>query len=190
MDFEEEGEEENDQQKEKCMFVTALASFIQKTFSINLHKAVDQQPLQRQRTKEETKNDKDNKTNEYLYGFQCTRVPNINFQDYLLRISKYAECSEEALILATVYLFRLHQRYGDTFPINVWTIHRVFITSVRLAVKFFDDLHLNNQWFATIGGIPLHELNILEVDMLYLLEFGLFVSVDEYRLVHGSVVFS
>ena len=45
-----------------------------------------------------------------------------------------------------------------------------------LAVKFQDDLHLNNEDFAKVGGVSLDELNVLELEMLGVLQFDLTVD--------------
>ena len=45
-----------------------------------------------------------------------------------------------------------------------------------LAVKFHDDLHLNNEDFAKVGGVAVEELNILELEMLGILQFDLTVD--------------
>ena len=45
-----------------------------------------------------------------------------------------------------------------------------------LAIKFHDDLHLNNEDFAKVGGISPDELNVLELEMLGVLQFDLAVD--------------
>ena len=50
-----------------------------------------------------------------------------------------------------------------------------------LACKFNDDLHLNNEDFAKVGGLSLVELNVLEFNMLDELQFDLNVSREEFE---------
>lgn len=49
--------------------------------------------------------------------------------------------------------------------------------------KFLDDRYFNNAFYAKIGGIPLKEMNSLEIELLFLSNFSLHVyreKVDEY----------
>lgn len=49
-----------------------------------------------------------------------------------------------------------------------------------IAAKFYDDFFYYNPFFATVGGIKPLEINALEIELLFLLEFNLFVSREEY----------
>eukprot|EP00166_Cyanidium_caldarium_P005198 ctg_6080.g658 len=49
--------------------------------------------------------------------------------------------------------------------------HRLLITSVMLAAKFFDDIFYNNAYYAKVGGVPVSELNALELAMLKELDY-------------------
>ena len=42
-------------------------------------------------------------------------------------------------------------------------VHRLVITSLMLAAKFFDDLFYNNAFYAKLGGVNATEMNTLEV---------------------------
>ncbi|RLN95000.1 hypothetical protein BBJ28_00020271, partial [Nothophytophthora sp. Chile5] len=92
--------------------------------------------------------------------FEAFRAPGISVRDYLLRIHKYASCSPECFVLALVYMDRLHQRQGVV--LTELNVHRVLITSVVLAAKFFDDHYFNNAYYAKVGGVPCAEMNELE----------------------------
>lgn len=75
-------------------------------------------------------------------------------------------------------------------------VHRVVITSVLLAAKFFDDAYYNNAYYAKVGGVLISEINGLEVDFLFRINFSLHVNPDEfdkYRcelLSHSAVISS
>jgi len=112
--------------------------------------------------------------------FHAQRPPAINLADYLHRISKYALCSGECFVLALVYIDRIIQQ-NPTFVVNSLNIHRLLITSVMLAAKFFDDQYFNNAYYAKVGGVPAPEMNTLEVEFLFMTNFSLFVTTDTYR---------
>ncbi|KAL4165370.1 hypothetical protein KRP22_004098 [Phytophthora ramorum] len=117
--------------------------------------------------------------------FEAFRAPGISVHDYLTRIHKYASCSPECFVLALVYMDRLHQMQG--FVLTELNVHRVVITSVVLAAKFFDDHYFNNAYYAKVGGVPCPEMNELEVEYLLLINFSLHVSSDTYARYYNEL---
>jgi hypothetical protein len=87
---------------------------------------------------------------------------------------------DECFVLALVYIDRLITL--RRVVLDALNVHRVLITSVMLAAKFFDDLYLDNEHYAAVGGIPNHEMNTLELEFLFLLEFNLHVTTADYDL--------
>jgi hypothetical protein len=112
--------------------------------------------------------------------FHAQRPPAITIFDYLHRIARYALCSGECFVLALVYVDRIIQQ-NPHFVVNSLNIHRLLITSVMLAAKFFDDQYFNNAYYAKVGGVPANEMNSLEVEFLFMTNFSLFVTTDTYR---------
>jgi hypothetical protein len=112
--------------------------------------------------------------------FHALRIPFINLRDYLERIAKYSGCSSECLVLALVYIDRIIQG-SQNFIVNSYCIHRLLITSVMLAAKFFDDHYYNNAYYAKVGGVTYSEMNALEVEFLFMLNFDLFVTTETYK---------
>ncbi|EGZ15376.1 hypothetical protein PHYSODRAFT_546165 [Phytophthora sojae] len=97
----------------------------------------------------------------------------------------YASCSPECFVLALVYMDRLHQMQG--FVLTELNVHRVVITSVVLAAKFFDDHYFNNAYYAKVGGVPCPEMNELEVEYLLLINFSLHVSSETYARYYNEL---
>lgn len=110
--------------------------------------------------------------------FEAFRAPGISIREYLMRIHKYAACSPECFVLALVYIDRLHQMQG--IVLTELNVHRVLITSIVLAAKFFDDHYFNNTYYAKVGGVPCVEMNELEIEFLLLINFSLHVATDTY----------
>eukprot|EP00939_MAST-03C_sp_MAST-3C-sp1_P004536 g4536.t1 len=50
-----------------------------------------------------------------------------------------------------------------------------------LAAKFFDDHYYNNAYYAKIGGVPCSEMNSLELEFLFLINFTLYVEPESYN---------
>jgi len=126
------------------------------------------------------RNDKLPMNQKNVSKFHALRPPAITIKDYLSRIAKYAACSGECFVLALVYIDRIIQT-NPTFVVNSLNIHRLLITSVMLAAKFFDDQYFNNAYYAKVGGVPCNEMNSLEVEFLFMTNFTLFVATDTYK---------
>lgn len=112
--------------------------------------------------------------------FHALRPPTIAIRIYLERIAKYVNCSNECYVLALMYMDRMIQRNPDFF-ISSLNVHRLMISSVMLAAKFFDDTYYNNAFYARVGGVPTTELNNLEVEYLFMINFSLHVDTEEYE---------
>lgn len=110
--------------------------------------------------------------------FDSAYVPDISIESYLERISKYSKASASVLLLAFVYIDRI--RTSENFILTRLNVHRIFITAVLLATKFYDDEVFKNAFYASLGGVTVKELNILEIDLLNMLKFSLVVSVETY----------
>jgi len=112
--------------------------------------------------------------------FHALRAPQITIKFYLERIAKYSNCSEECFILALIYIDRLIQKNG-TFLVNSLNVHRLLITSIMVGVKFFDDQYFNNAFYGKLGGISCKEINLLETEFLFLINFNVHVETDVYN---------
>lgn len=110
--------------------------------------------------------------------FHALQPPAICVSDYLERIHKYSSCSNECFVLSLIYIDRLIQ--FNNFALTSFNVHRVVITSIMVAAKFFDDQYYNNAYYAKVGGVPCGELNSLEAEFLFGVNFGLHVTADEF----------
>ncbi|GAA5999250.1 hypothetical protein JCM5350_000691 [Sporobolomyces pararoseus] len=143
--------------------------------------------------------------------FHARNVPAISIEAYLLRILKYCPTTNEVFLALLVYFDRMArigleaQRLGlpkegpvagqdvegegansatqasKLFAIDSFNVHRLVIAGVTVASKFFSDVFYTNSRYAKVGGLPLHELNQLELQFLLLNDFRLKVPTDELQ---------
>lgn len=111
--------------------------------------------------------------------FHSVRAPQLSIHEYLMRIAKYFQCSNECFVLCLVYIDRIVKLHPE-FTICNLNIHRLLVTSVMLAAKFFDDIYYSNAYYAKVGGIRIKEVNALETQFLRLIDWRLHVSPEEY----------
>ncbi|KAJ4733364.1 Cyclin-P3-1 [Rhynchospora pubera] len=118
------------------------------------------------------------KVKEPLTVFHGLKAPNLGIQRYMERIYKYSKCSPSCFVLGLVYMDRYLQQPGVC--VTSLNVHRLLITSVVLAAKFIDDAFYNNAYYAKVGGISTREMNRLELNMLFCIDFRLKVDVTTF----------
>ncbi|KAI3830761.1 hypothetical protein MKW92_018207 [Papaver armeniacum] len=110
-----------------------------------------------------------------LNVFHGVRAPSMSIAKYLERIYKFTNCSPSCFVVGYVYIDRLLHRHPDSLVLSL-NVHRLLVTSVMVASKVLDDEHYNNAVYARVGGVSNAELNKLEMELLFLLDFRLVVS--------------
>ncbi|PIA58509.1 hypothetical protein AQUCO_00500447v1 [Aquilegia coerulea] len=110
-----------------------------------------------------------------LKVFDGVRAPSISIRKYLERIYKYTNCSPSCFVVGYVYIDRLVHKYPDSLVVSL-NVHRLLVTSVMVAAKVLDDVHYNNAFYARVGGVSNNELNRLELELLFLLDFSVVIS--------------
>ncbi|KAL0005914.1 hypothetical protein SO802_013475 [Lithocarpus litseifolius] len=110
--------------------------------------------------------------------FHGLKAPILSIQQYVERIFKYSKCSPSCFVVAYIYIEKFLQRTdANLTPLNV---HRILITSIMVAAKFMDDECHENAYYAKVGGISTAELNSLELNFLFNLDFRLFVTPEVF----------
>ena len=64
----------------------------------------------------------------------------------------------------------------------------IYYYSVTLAAKYFDDQYFNNAYYARVGGVQTLEMNSLELEFLFLINFTLFVPPTLYHQYYTELV--
>ena len=116
--------------------------------------------------------------------FHSKQPPGISIPAYLKRIVQYSSLEKAVLLIILVYIDRVSQ-YHPTFHINSLTVHRFLIASVVVISKLVSDSYCTNSHYAKVGGVSVQELNVLELEFLFLLKWDLCVGgpqVDKYYL--------
>lgn len=57
-----------------------------------------------------------------------------------------------------------------------------------IAVKFYDDRFYDNLYYSKVGGLSVTEVNHLELELLFLLDFGLSVDDSTFGVYEGELV--
>ncbi|CAO3589287.1 unnamed protein product [Absidia cylindrospora] len=117
--------------------------------------------------------------------FHARSIPSISIQAYLNCILKYCPCTNECFLAILVYFDCMAKPDPPVRPvplrIDSYNVHCLIIAGVMIASKLFSDVFFTNTRYAKVGGLPVSELNVLEVEFLALNEYNLFVTVEEFQ---------
>ncbi|KAJ2867452.1 cyclin-like protein interacting with PHO85 [Coemansia aciculifera] len=115
--------------------------------------------------------------------FHSRAVPAISVHDYLERVAKFVCLENDSLIAVLVYLDRVTraQIHRPALAPSPFNIHRLLITAIVVAHKFNSDVFFNNARYSKVGGIPLAEMNQLELELLFMARFDLKIDAPEMQ---------
>ena len=86
--------------------------------------------------------------------FYAKAVPSIDIESYLTRILKYCPCANECFLSVLSYFDRMSQN-SSGLRIDSFNIHRLLITGIMVASKFFSDVFYTNARYAKVShSIP------------------------------------
>lgn len=116
--------------------------------------------------------------------YHSASVPPISLLLYIQRIAQYCQLDTPVLLYPLVLL----DRAGKCgFWFDSYTQHRFALVCLLIGCKVLDDVYPSNTWFAKVGGIPLAELNLLELETAEMLGYELGFSSDEYAFYLGHL---
>jgi len=130
-------------------------------------------------------NDPLDQSHPFCRTFCSITPPLIKIQPYLQRIANYSGCSEESFVFSLIYLDRLIKK--SKFMVTSKNVHRLILTSILIAVKFYDDQYYSNKHWCNVGGVSIKELNNMEIKFLIEIQFELFVTSQVYKLYNKKI---
>ncbi|KAJ1726006.1 Pho80p cyclin [Coemansia biformis] len=119
--------------------------------------------------------------------FHSRAPPNISVSDYVQRVTKYASLEPACLLIMLIYVDRICER-NPTFTISSLTVHRFIITAATIACKTLCDAYCTNLHYAKVGGVSMHELNSLEVEILHMLGWHLIATQEQLEQYYLTMV--
>lgn len=118
--------------------------------------------------------------NQLFLQFEGLYISSISLKSYIYRIELYGGCTRPFLILTLVLLDKIVKKY-PIIGITQNNIHRLFLACVVVSIKMYSDYFYTNNYYAKVGGISVQELNHLEISLLILLQYDLYVTPETYE---------
>ena len=107
----------------------------------------------------------------------------VNIPYYITRLIdgiSYKKEYDWCLVVALIYLKRIREK---CVKITEYNIHRFILTSILLAVKYWDDNYkFNEDTYIQLSGVrDEKELTNLQIEFLIIIEWKLFIKKIEYE---------
>ena len=110
--------------------------------------------------------------------FNIQKIPKLSIGDFIYRITYYTKISEVTLISSLI----LMERYckNNNIILTVYNIHRLLFISIMVNIKFMEDKHFLNSFYAMICDVKLSYLNKMEYEFLSGIQFQLLINKNVY----------
>ena len=105
-------------------------------------------------------------------------IPNITITNYLKRLIKHSKPEPSTLILGVIYFDRICN--NGNLILNCFNVYKLLLISLVLAIKFNEEYFESNKYYSTIGGLNLKSFNKLEIKVLEIINYDLYVYDDIY----------
>ncbi|KAJ6227981.1 cyclin-related 2 family protein [Anaeramoeba flamelloides] len=112
--------------------------------------------------------------------FYSHEIPPIAIKDYVKRLVQWCPCTKQCFVYAIEYIQRILLAHPE-IKINTNNIHRIYFTAVLISSKFCDDFYYDNKGWGKVGGLEIQEVNALEIEFIFLIDFSLNVDIVDYN---------
>ena len=118
----------------------------------------------------------------FITLFESESIPTFSIRDYLNRFVKYADieaCNiQQMLYFIDMFVQKINEVREDKLLVRYTNVHRLIMTALMCSAKVTCDKPFNNAFFAKLGGVPVSELNKLELEFLFGVKFCIFLDND------------
>lgn len=115
-----------------------------------------------------------------LTPFDSASVPPMPVSRYITRLGRHFGCSRTCFVMALMFIDRVVAKCPGSVAVTQRNVHRLFLASLMVASKFWDDDFFPNAHYAKCGGVTLKEMNRLEQFFLRCIRYELCIEPDLY----------
>eukprot|EP00301_Raphidiophrys_heterophryoidea_P002480 c11156_g1_i1.p1 GENE.c11156_g1_i1~~c11156_g1_i1.p1 ORF type:complete len:192 (-),score=40.85 c11156_g1_i1:591-1166(-) len=117
--------------------------------------------------------------------FECLTAPPISNFAYSLRLGEHMKCTESAFVIAGVLIRRIFDAQRSIFA--ELAVLKLYATALVIAVKYIDDAHFSNRYYAECAGVSLSDLNEMEGVFLQLIGYQVYLTTEIYESARVSL---
>ena len=117
--------------------------------------------------------------------FNTNNKPSTPIKKFLERVVKYCQPEPSTFITSLIYLDNILLKTKSKLT---WiNSYKLFYTCFVLSMKFNEDRHNSNKFYAKVCGVNINDFLLMEYIALKYLDFNLFIQSETYELYYNNI---
>ena len=117
--------------------------------------------------------------------FNTNKKPSVPVKKFLERVVKYCQPEPSTFITSLIYLDYILLKTKT--KLNYMNSYKLFYTCFVLSMKFNEDRHNSNKFYAKVCGVNINDFLLMEYRALKYLDFCLFIQAETYELYYNNI---
>ena len=117
--------------------------------------------------------------------FNTNNKPSTPIKKFLERVIKYCQPEPSTFITSLIYLDNILLKTKS--KLTCMNLYKLFYTCFVLSMKFNEDRHNSNKFYAKVCGVNINDFLLMEYIALKYLDFNLFIHQETYELYYNNI---
>ena len=117
--------------------------------------------------------------------FNTNKKPSVPVKKFLERVVKYCQPEPSTFIMSLIYLDNILLKTKT--KLTCMNSYKLFYTCFVLSMKFNEDRHNSNKFYAKVCGVNINDFLLMEYRALKYLDFSLFIQSETYELYYNNI---
>ena len=117
--------------------------------------------------------------------FNTNKKPSVPVKKFFERVVKYCQPEPSTFITSLIYLDNILLKTKT--KLTCMNSYKLFYTCFVLSMKFNEDRHNSNKFYAKVCGVNINDFLLMEYRALKYLDFSLFIQTETYELYYNNI---
>ena len=117
--------------------------------------------------------------------FNTNKKPSVPVKKFLERVVKYCQPEPSTFITSLIYLDNILLKTKT--KLTCMNSYKLFYTCFVLSMKFNEDRHNSNKFYAKVCGVNFNDFLLMEYRALKYLDFSLYIQTETYELYYNNI---
>ena len=117
--------------------------------------------------------------------FNTNKKPSVTVKKFLERVIKYCQPEPSTFITSLIYLDKILLKTKT--KLTCMNLYKLFYTCFVLSMKFNEDRHNSNKFYAKVCGVNINDFLLMEYRALKYLDFSLYIESEAYELYYNNI---
>ena len=117
--------------------------------------------------------------------FNTSKKPSVPVKKFLERVVKYCQPEPSTFITSLIYLDNILLKTKT--KLTCMNSYKLFYTCFVLSMKFNEDRHNSNKFYAKVCGVNINDFLLMEYRALKYLDFSLYIQTETYELYYNNI---